>query len=66
VGLHPARANLGLLNGFSGHGMQQGPIVGRGMAELLLRGGFTSVDLRPLGYERLRANRPLRELNVIG
>jgi len=66
VGLHPALTNLGLLNGFSGHGMQQGPIVGRGMAELLLQGSFTSLDLRPLGYERLRANRPLRELNVIG
>ena len=35
--------------GFSGHGMQRGPIVGRGMAELLLKGGFTSLDLRPPG-----------------
>ena len=34
VGLHPARANFGLLNGFSGHGMQQGPIDGRPLREL--------------------------------
>jgi FAD-dependent oxidoreductase domain-containing protein 1 len=66
VGLHPALGNFGLLNGFSGHGMQQGPIVGRGMAELLLQGRFTSVDLRALGCERLIDGRPLRELNVIG
>jgi glycine/D-amino acid oxidase-like deaminating enzyme len=66
VGLHPALGNFGLLNGFSGHGMQQGPIVGRGMAELLLHGRFTSLDLRALGYERLIGGRPLRELNVIG
>jgi FAD-dependent oxidoreductase domain-containing protein 1 len=66
VGLHPEIANLGFMNGFSGHGMQQGPVVGRGMAELLLHGHFTTVDLAPLGYERLVSGRPLRELNVIG
>jgi glycine/D-amino acid oxidase-like deaminating enzyme len=55
-----------LLNGFSGHGLQQGPIVGRGMAELLIHGHFTSVDLAPLCFERLSDGRPLLELNVIG
>jgi glycine/D-amino acid oxidase-like deaminating enzyme len=66
LGLHPEVANLGFINGFSGHGMQQGPIVGRGMAELILHGRFATVDLAPLGYERLVDGRPLRELNVIG
>jgi FAD-dependent oxidoreductase domain-containing protein 1 len=66
VGLHPEIANLGFLNGFSGHGMQQGPVVGRGLAELILQGHFATVDLTPLGYERLINGRPLRELNVIG
>ena len=66
VGLHPEIANLGFMNGFSGHGMQQGPVVGRGMAELILHGRFTTVDLGPLGYERLISGRPLREFNVIG
>ena len=66
VGLHPEIANFGFMNGFSGHGMQQGPVVGRGMAELILRGRFTTVDLSPLAYERLVEGRPLLELNVIG
>jgi glycine/D-amino acid oxidase-like deaminating enzyme len=66
VGFHPEVANLGLMNGFSGHGMQQGPVVGRGMAELILHGRFTTVDLTPLSYERIVAGLPLRELNVIG
>jgi FAD-dependent oxidoreductase domain-containing protein 1 len=47
VGLHPEIANFGFLNGFSGHGMQQGPVVGRGMAELILRGRSRPWILRP-------------------
>lgn len=66
VGLHPEIRNLGFMNGFSGHGMQQGPVVGRGMAELLLHGGFATVDLAALGFERILEGRPLLELNVIG
>jgi glycine/D-amino acid oxidase-like deaminating enzyme len=34
VGLHPEIANLGFMNGFSGHGMQQGPVVGRAWPSL--------------------------------
>jgi FAD-dependent oxidoreductase domain-containing protein 1 len=66
VGFHPRLPNLGFLNGFSGHGMQQAPVVGRGMAELILYGRFTTLDLGALGFERLLRGRPLRELNVIG
>jgi FAD-dependent oxidoreductase domain-containing protein 1 len=66
VGFHPEVANLGFLNGFSGHGMQQGPVVGRAMAELILHGRFITVDLAPLAYERIPARQPLLELNIIG
>ena len=66
VGFHPGIANFGFLSGFSGHGMQQGPVVGRGMAELILEGRFATMDLSALGYERLVGGRPLLELNVIG
>jgi FAD-dependent oxidoreductase domain-containing protein 1 len=66
--LGPAAAprNFLLMNGFSGHGMQQAPIVGRAMAELIAHGRFTTLDLSPLLFERIAANRPLREDNVIG
>ncbi|MEJ1968657.1 MAG: FAD-binding oxidoreductase [Rhizomicrobium sp.] len=44
---------LFLATGFSGHGLQQSPSVGRGLAELILNGRYTSLDLSPLGLERL-------------
>jgi FAD-dependent oxidoreductase domain-containing protein 1 len=66
VGFHPRLPNLGFVNGFSGHGMQQGPVVGRAMAELILHGRFATLDISALGYERLLSGRRLRELNVIG
>ena len=66
LGPHASLENLLFMNGFSGHGMQQAPIVGRGIAELILHGRFTTLDLSELLFARIAANRPLREENVIG
>ncbi len=66
LGPHPAVENLLFMNGFSGHGMQQAPVVGRAIAELILHGGFTTLDLSDLLFARIVADRPLREANVIG
>ena len=66
IGAHPALANLWFVNGFSGHGMQHAPAAGRGLAELMLDGNFRTLDLSPLGFQRLIERRPLREANVIG
>jgi FAD-dependent oxidoreductase domain-containing protein 1 len=57
--------NFYLCNGFSGHGLQQSPAVGRGLAELIVHGRYQTLDLSELGYERVLANRPLLERNVI-
>ena len=57
--------NLLLANGFSGHGLQQAPAVGRGLAEWILHGRYVSLDLSELGFDRLAANRPVLERNVI-
>jgi len=56
---------LYLCNGFSGHGLQQSPAVGRGLAEHIVEGRYTTLDLGELGYARVVENRPLRERNVI-
>lgn len=58
-------ANGYLACGFSGHGLQQSPAVGRGLAELIVDGRYTSLDLADLGFERIVAKRPLLERNVI-
>jgi FAD-dependent oxidoreductase domain-containing protein 1 len=65
VGRAGGLANFYLCNGFSGHGLQQAPAVGRGLAELVVHGRFTSLDLSDLGYEGVIAGRPLLERNVI-
>ena len=66
LGPHESIDNFLFMNGFSGHGMQQSPIVGRAVAELILEGRFTTLDLSELLFSRVAANRPLREANVIG
>ena len=65
VGQHPAFDNLYLACGFSGHGLQHAPGIGRGMAELLLHGHYKTLDLSPLSYQRIVDNKPLHEINVI-
>lgn len=65
VGPHDQLANFYFANGFSGHGLQQSPAIGRGLAELLTVGRYTSLDLSPLGFERVRAGRRFVEQAVI-
>ena len=65
VGRAPGLANFYLANGFSGHGLQQSPAIGRGLAELILEGLFRSLDLTPLSFDRLLENRPMIERNVV-
>lgn len=65
IGPHPQMPGFLFANGFSGHGLQQAPAVGRGLAELIATGGYQSLDLSPLGYERVVRNRPILELNVV-
>ena len=65
VGPHPAAANVIHAAGFSGHGMQHSPAVGRGVAELVADGGYRTLDLSPLAFTRLLENRPLLERSVV-
>lgn len=65
VGPHPVITNLLFANGFSGHGLQQAPAVGRALAEWISTGRYETLDLAPLGFARIDRNEPLRELNII-
>lgn len=65
VGRAVGTTNVYLANGFSGHGLQQSPAVGRGLAELVAHGRYVTLDLSDLGHTRLVENRPLLERNVI-
>jgi glycine/D-amino acid oxidase-like deaminating enzyme len=65
IGPHPDVENAIFAAGFSGHGMQHSPAVGRGVSELITAGRYVSLDLSPLGWERVIANRPLVEHAVV-
>ena len=65
VGPHPVLANFLFANGFSGHGLQQAPAVGRGLAEWIVTGRYETLDLSPLGYQRIERGEPILELNVV-
>ena len=58
-------SNFLLCNGFSGHGLQQAPAVGRGLAEWILHGRPISIDLSDLAFERVFTQKPLLERIVI-
>ena len=65
IGPHPDLPNFLFANGFSGHGLQQAPAAGRALSEWIATGDYETIDMRALGYERIAANQPYRELNVI-
>ena len=65
VGPHSQVENFFFINGFSGHGLQQSPAMGRGTAELLVHGRYRSLDMTPFHFDRITSNRPMIEKAVI-
>jgi len=65
IGAHDEISNFYFINGFSGHGLQQAPAAGRGLAELIVHGVYHSLDLSELGFERVVAGRHFFEKEII-
>ncbi len=52
LGPFPEVQGFILANGFSGHGFQHSPVVGKVIAELITEGKATTIDIAPLSIER--------------
>ena len=63
VGRPPDVENFYVAIGFSGHGLQQSPAIGRGLSELVTFGEYRTLDLTRFGYERVVRGEPLLETN---
>ena len=65
LGPHDTVENFIFVNGFSGHGFQQSPAMGRGIAELIAHGEYRTLDLSPFGYDRIVRGEKFVEKAVI-
>jgi glycine/D-amino acid oxidase-like deaminating enzyme len=65
LGPHPTLTNFYFANGFSGHGLQHSPAVGRALSELLLFGEYRTLDLSRFGFQRLAKGPLVLEENVV-
>ena len=63
IGRSPEVENFYFAIGFSGHGLQQSPAIGRALSELVTCGEYRTLDLTRFGYERLMRGEPLLETN---
>jgi glycine/D-amino acid oxidase-like deaminating enzyme len=54
--------NFYVATGFTGAGLQKGPAIGRAMTELLLDGGYRTIDLSRMSYQRVIDDEPLLEV----
>ncbi|KAJ0398075.1 hypothetical protein ATCC90586_009650 [Pythium insidiosum] len=65
IGVHPDVPNMYLINGFSGHGLQQSPGAGRAVAELITHGKYVTIDASCFGFQRVRDNKPFLEKAIV-
>ncbi|APE44243.1 FAD-dependent oxidoreductase [Sulfitobacter alexandrii] len=65
VGPHPEVTNFIFVNGFSGHGLQQAPAIGRGVAEWITYGEYRAIDLSPFSFTRIAEEKSFLEKAII-
>jgi glycine/D-amino acid oxidase-like deaminating enzyme len=61
LGAYPGVDGLYVAGGFSGHGLMQSPTAGKGMSELIRTGRYETIDLSPLGLDRIFTERRVLE-----
>jgi sarcosine oxidase subunit beta len=61
LGRVPEIEGLVLANGFSGHGFQHSPAVGKVISELIVDGKATTIDISPLSIERFEGGELMLE-----
>lgn len=62
IGVHADVAGFYFVCGFSGHGVMHAPAAGRGIAELLTKGAYETIDLSPFAPDRIRAGTRLDDV----
>lgn len=62
VGPHPDVEGFWFVCGFSGHGVMHAPAAARGIAELIVDGGYETIDLTPFSLDRIREGRRLDDV----
>lgn len=65
IGRHGTVDNFIFANGFSGHGLQQSPALGRGISELISYGEYRTLDLSAFNFARIENNETFDEKAVI-
>ena len=65
LGPHIEVENFFFLNGFSGHGLQQSPAMGRGTAEIMVHGEYKTLDMTQFHFDRIPAGRKIIEKAII-
>jgi FAD-dependent oxidoreductase domain-containing protein 1 len=65
LGQHPEIKGFYMAIGFSGHGFQQAPAVGKAMSELIRLGRYETIDVSPLNYERIINGKLVIEEEVV-
>ncbi len=65
IGNHPEISGFFMAVGFSGHGFQQAPAVGKALSELIRLGRYQTVDVSPLGFGRILKGEKVLEEEVV-
>jgi len=65
IGKHPEVSGFFMAVGFSGHGFQQAPAVGKALSELIRLGHYETVDVSPLGFGRILKGEKVLEEEVV-